>query len=85
MVNLKLCKKHDYNFIKAEFARRTHDESGDYYIQPFGLSIRNTLNNYLGNDGLYNEGELTYQANTPSDNLMEYVILLVRHTLEDLK
>ena len=49
-------KNTDYNFIKAEFARRTHDESGDYYIQPFGLSIRNTLNNYLGNDGLYNEG-----------------------------
>jgi CBS domain-containing protein len=67
-------KNTDYNFIKAEFARRTHDESGDYYIQPFGLSIRNTLNNYLGNDGLYNEGDLTYQANTPSDNLMEYVI-----------
>ena len=67
-------KNTDYNFIKAEFARRTHDESGDYYIQPFGLSIKNTLNNYLGNDGLYNEGELTYQANTPSDNLMEYVI-----------
>ena len=67
-------KNTDYNFIKAEFARRTHDESGDYYIQPFGLSIKNTLNNYLGNDGLYNEDELTYQANTPSDNLMEYVI-----------
>jgi len=63
----------EYNFVKAEFARRTHDESGNYYIKPFELSIKNTLNNYLGNDGLYNADELTYQANAPSDALMEYV------------
>ena len=63
----------EYNYVKAEFARRTHDESGNYYIKPFELSIKNTLNNYLGNDGLYNADELTYQANTPSDALMEYV------------
>jgi len=63
----------EYNYVKAEFARRTHDESGNYYIKPFELSIKNTLNNYLGNDGLYNADELTYQANTPSDSLMEYV------------
>ena len=67
-------KNTDYNYIRAEFARRTHDESGDYCIQPFEISIKNTLNNYLGNDGLYNDDELTYQANVPSDDLMEYVI-----------
>ena len=67
-------KNTDYNFIKAEFARRTHDESGDYYIKPFGLSIKNTLNNYLGNDGLYAEDQLTYQGYPASDNLMEYIL-----------
>ena len=55
-------KNTDYNFIKAEFARRTFDESGNYYIKPFGLSIKNTLNNYLGNYGLYAEDQLTYQG-----------------------
>jgi len=64
----------DYNFIKAEFARRTYDESGDYYIKPFDISVKNTLNDYLGNDGIYNEGDFTYQGNTPSDSLMEYII-----------
>lgn len=64
----------DYNYIKAEFARRTYDESGDYYIKPFDISIKNTLNNYLGNDGIYNEGDFTYQGNTPSDSLMEYIL-----------
>ena len=67
-------KNTDYNFIKAEFARRTFDESGNYYIKPFGLSIKNTLNNYLGNDGLYAEDQLTYQGYPASDNLMEYVL-----------
>lgn len=64
----------DYNYIKAEFARRTYDESGDYYIKSFDISVKNTLNNYLGNDGIYNPGDSTYQGNTPSDSLMEYVI-----------
>ena len=64
----------DYNYIKSEFARRTYDESGDYYIKSFDVSVKNTLNNYLGNDGIYNEGDFTYQGNPPSDSLMEYVI-----------
>lgn len=67
-------KNTDYNFIKAEFARRTYDESGDYYIKPFDISIKNTLNNYLGNDGIYDADSVTYQGNTPSESLMEYVI-----------
>jgi CBS domain-containing protein len=64
----------EYNYIKAEFARRTYDESGDYYIKPFDISVKNTLNNYLGNDGIYNSGDVTYQGNTPSDSLMEYIM-----------
>ena len=64
----------DYNHVKAEFARRTYDESGDYYIKPFDISAKNTLNNYLGNEGIYNSDDLTYQGNVPNENLMEYVI-----------
>ncbi len=28
----------DYNEIANEFARRTFDESGNYYIKPFSLT-----------------------------------------------
>ena len=38
-------KNTDYNYIKSEFARRTYDESGDYFIKPFDLNIKETLNN----------------------------------------
>ena len=67
-------KNTDYNYVRAEFARRTFDESGDYYIRPFGISLKNTLNNLEGNSGLYNSQDTTFQGNAPSDDLMEYVI-----------
>ena len=67
-------KNTDYNFIKSEFARRTYDESGDYYIKNFEVDIKETLNNLEGNSGLYNPGDATYQGNTPSDDLMEYIM-----------
>ena len=69
-----LVKNTDYNYIKAEFARRTYDESGDYYLSPFGVTLKNTLNNYEGNSGLYNATDTTAQGNAPSNDLMEYVI-----------
>jgi hypothetical protein len=31
----KFVKKTDYNLIRDELARRTFDESGDYYVKPF--------------------------------------------------
>lgn len=63
-----------YNELSDEFARRTYDESGDYYIKPLKVEIKNSLNNRKGNDGIFNEGQLTYQNSVSSDNLGCYKI-----------
>lgn len=65
----KLVNKTDYNIFKDELARRTNDESGDYYVKRFAVDIRETLNDRLGNKGIYAPGQLTQRGNTPSDDL----------------
>ena len=64
----------EYNIIAQEFARRTYDESGDYYIKEFVTTVRESLNNGYGNRGLYNSNQLTSQGNVPSDDLAVYKI-----------
>jgi len=64
----------DYNDIGNELAQRTFDESGNYYVRPFSLNVRETLNNYQGNNGIFNSNQLTYNNNTPSDDLATYSI-----------
>ncbi len=66
----KINVKTDYNIIRDYIAQRTYDESGDYSVTPFQISINNSLNNRIGNDGLYFSNEKTNQGNTPSDDLM---------------
>ena len=58
-----------YNLIADELARRTYNESGDYLIKPFDISLKESLNNNLGNGGIFNPGQLTYGGSTPSDDL----------------
>ena len=62
--------KTDYNIVKDWIAERTYDESGDYTVNPFKLSVLNSLNDNLGNGGLFYKDEKTDQLNTPSDDLM---------------
>ena len=64
--------KSQYNDLSKEFARRTFDESGNYYVTPFTLTPRNTLNNFEGNNGLFSEDQKTYNNNDPSDDLASY-------------
>ena len=64
----------EYSIIAGEFARRTFDESGNYYIKEFVTTVRDSLNNGFGNRGLYNKNQLTAQGNTPSDDLAVYKI-----------
>jgi hypothetical protein len=59
----------NYNLIKDELARRTYDESGNYYVRPFNISAKESLNDRLGNNGVYFENQLTKQGNFPSDDL----------------
>ena len=65
----KIVNTTDYSIFADELARRTYDESGDYYIKPFDIEIKESLNNSLGNNGIYNEGQNTKQGSTPSKDL----------------
>ena len=62
--------KTQYNIVRDWIAERTYDESGDYTVSPFGVSLHNSLNDGLGNGGLYFEDDKTEQRNTPSDDLL---------------
>jgi hypothetical protein len=63
-------QKSQYNIIKDYMAERTYDESGDYTVEPFNVSANNSLNDRLGNNGLFFNTETTEQKNTPSEDLM---------------
>jgi len=67
----KVPKKEDApKLITDELARRTNEESGDYYVKPFSVIAKESLNNKIGNNGVYNVGQLTKQGNTPSNDLL---------------
>ena len=67
----KFTKKEDTpNLIREELARRTYDESGDYYVKPFSVVAKESLNNLIGNSGVYSPIQLTQQGNIPSESLL---------------
>ena len=59
----------DYNILADELARRTYDESGDY-VRPFSIDARESLNDRIGNRGIYLDTQVTQNGNTPSDDLI---------------
>ena len=63
-----------YNFIADELARRTYEESGDYTIKPFDITVKNSLNDGIGNNGVYVEGQYTSAGTLASDDLALYAI-----------
>lgn len=65
----KVTTKTQYNQIRDYLAERTFDESGNYTVEPFEIDLKNSLNNRLGNDGIFFSNELTDQRNIPSDGL----------------
>ena len=62
------------SLIKTELARRTYDESGDYYVNPFNVKVKESLDNKLGNNGVYSKLQLTKQGNIPSEDLLSIQI-----------
>ena len=64
----------DYSLLSDELARRTYNESGDYFIKHFDIAIKESLNNNIGNRGIFNAGQFTYGGSTPSDDLAIYQI-----------
>jgi len=65
----KFKKDTQYSVIADELARRTYDQSGDYYVKDFTVSLNESLNNKIGNNGIYNKNQQTKQGNIPSNNL----------------
>ena len=63
-----------YNLIRDYLARRTFEESGDFYVKPFSLFVRDSLNDRVLSDGVYFEGQNTINGNTPSEDMMVYEI-----------
>ena len=59
----------DYNLIKDYFAKRTNDESGDYTVNPFFITVLDSLNDRMGSEGIYYATESTREGNTPNDDL----------------
>jgi len=66
----KIEDKTVYNVIRDYIAERTYDESGHYSVDSFDVKILESLNDRLGNDGLFLEGETTEEGNEPTDDLM---------------
>ena len=64
----------NYSQIGDEMARRTYDESGDYYVKPFDVTVLNSLNDNKGNRGVFQAGQFTYGGETPTDNLSLYKV-----------
>ena len=63
-----------YQQLNDELARRTYDESGDYTINPFNITLKESLNDNLGNRGIFNSGQTTYSGTTPSEDLATYKV-----------
>jgi len=59
----------DYNILNDELARRTFAESGNYTVKPFSVSVRESLNDNIGNNGVYGDGQSTEQGSIASDDL----------------
>ena len=66
----EIVTKTEYNIFAEELARRTYDESGDYYIKPFSIDIRESLNDRIGNRGIYFDTQQTQNGNTPADDII---------------
>ena len=64
----------DYSLIQDELARRTYAESGDYYVTPFDIVVKESLNDNLGNRGVFNTNQLTYGGSSPAPDLALYKI-----------
>jgi hypothetical protein len=64
----------NYTIINDELARRTNDESGSYYITPFDVKVKESLNDGRGNNGVYQEGQLTPGGTPAAEDLAVYSI-----------
>ena len=60
--------------LESILAKRTYAESGDYYTKPFDTTLKESLNNYENNKGIFRINQLTYGGTQPSEDLAVYRI-----------
>jgi len=64
-----------YSLIRDELARRTADQSGDFYVKPFTLFVRESLNDKISTPtGVYFEGQTTVNGQSPTEDNVVYEI-----------
>ena len=63
-----------YNEIAKELARRTFDESGDYFVTPFSFEPKESLNDRHSQFGVFFPEETTDDNNTPSKEIVSIKI-----------
>jgi hypothetical protein len=56
-----------YSELEKEIARRTYETNGDYVVEPFKVSLRESLNNGI-NNGVYGAGISTQDGNVPLES-----------------
>ena len=66
----KVQPKTQYNLIKDYFAKRTYEESGNYSVGNFKFDVKESLNDRIGNRGVYFDTQQTQNGNTPSDDII---------------
>ena len=62
------------NLVKNELARRTFDESGDYVVKPFNVFVKESLNDFISNNGVYSNSITLKNGNTASNEVALYQV-----------
>ena len=63
-----------YNVARSESAKALSDISGDFFVKPFSVFARDSLNDRVLSDGIYFEDQSTVSGNTPSEDKLVYQI-----------
>ena len=66
----KIQENSQYNILKDYIAQRTYEESGDYVVSGLEISSDESLNNNIGNNGVYGINQRTDQGSQPSEDLL---------------
>ena len=67
-------KNTNYGLIRDELARRTYAESGDYMVKSFDIALKDSLNDNVGNNGVYQTGQFTQGGSLANDDLAVYQV-----------
>ena len=60
--------------LQDSLAKRTYETFGDYLVRPFDISVRESLDDNQGNNGVFNAGQSTPGGVAASDNDMLYKV-----------